>query len=134
MRRDTSRPSVSWSAKVSATDKQLLEKLLPTPARWSFTIALTAFVKLMKESPTLRSWAHEEISRGRGDPDDRTTPKVELTFDIPTELYNDFNDLFPQIGATSWFVRRALRAIVAEFAEEPIQRTISRATITGFQP
>lgn len=44
---------------------------------------------------------------------------IEMSSKVPKEHYERFIGLFPQHGATSWFIRTALEKFLSEVENEP---------------
>jgi hypothetical protein len=119
MRRDLNKPEVPWGIRVSSADNEALSAVLPMNGgkTWLVIAGLKAFLELMENSPEHREWAHRQIAQHSRDPD-RPRYHKELSFRVPTDLYIRFNQLFPQIGASSWFIRTLVSGTISDMQED----------------
>jgi hypothetical protein len=119
MRRDTSQPYVGFAARVPGTDKEALQTLHPMKGgmTWWTETMLEAFLDLVETSPSVQAWVHDQIYEAR-----HVEPPRALEEMIPkvrTDLYQRFNKLFGEKGATTWLIRTMLRTYLQRAAERP---------------
>lgn len=135
MRRDTRKTEVTWNADVSEETLRELDRLLPiTGTRtWAINTGLDEFLTVMENDPKLQEWAHADIQRALHVEDTPRGTKA-LNVKIPADHYNRFNALFPEWGATTWFIRRFVNQFVVELIAAKIdlykivRHTIEAAT------
>lgn len=115
MRRDTSKAEVGWHCEVPVDQCEALEELLPIRGAFAsaITLGLRSFLPRIEHSPELLAAVHEDIQRHLyAEP--REGKHRGIGVRIPTSLYTRFNAVLPEWGATTWFIRRLVRALVQE--------------------
>lgn len=128
MRRAVDKPTAFWSARVSAHDKEEFKNLLPLHGAQTacFGIALEKFLEAVQADPELRKFVHDDIQRHLHE-ENKGGPTAELTVNVPSAKYISFNELFPEQGATSWFIRRTLKALNHQLASFVLDERIEQA-------
>lgn len=130
MRRDTTKPLAGFAARLPRPHKDTFEGRLPIKGAKTFFVetALTQFLDLAENSPAIQNWVREEIQRMLHE-EEKPRGVKETTVYIATPLYERFQRVFPEYGATTWFFRQAVKAFVedsAESIEEQIHRAVLR--------
>lgn len=55
-------------------------------------------------------------------------PTKEFGAKIPLELYDEFRELFPTYGSTTWFIENALKCFLAQVRDNPtLQEILDKA-------
>lgn len=132
MRRDKSKPYVVWSCQVEDTTLKRFAELLPMQGArsWALLTAIEKFCDLVQYSPRLLQLAHDDVQRSLHEEDTPSGKRV-INLQVPTQLYNKYENLMPEWGAISWFTRRFLNAMVANMgrnrllAEEVIESSVN---------
>lgn len=135
MRRAVDKPTTFWSARVYAPDKEEFKNLLPLHGAQTacFNIALEKFVAAIKANPELKPAIHDAIQHHLHE-EGRSGPTEELTVNVATSKYIEFNELFPEQGATSWFIRRTLCALNLQLAHFVLDDRIEQAVRSILRP
>jgi hypothetical protein len=135
MRRNASNPTTYWSARVSSLEKSEFKHLLPIHGAQTacITIALEKFLDFAEASADVRRFVHDDIQRHLHE-ESRSGPTEEITVTINSNLYIRFNELFPEQGGTSWFIRRTLQAVIVQLAEFVLDERIELAVRSILQP
>lgn len=118
VRRDTSKPEVVWSARVSESSKNTFNHLIPIygAQSWIIDSALEKFLAIVEARPSLKDQIDGIIHRHRFE-ETREGRLIEFSVKIRTGLYDRFNNIFPQMGATSWFMRALLDAVNTQLSD-----------------
>jgi len=109
----SSAPLVNFSARVSLDDKEALDALFPIYGnlQWLVQSGLQGFLAAVREHPdlvrTLTRVINREVAE-RVQPE----PAYNLRVKIARHEYDEFNSLFPQYGASTWFIRNILREFI----------------------
>lgn len=134
MRRDTSQARVAWNAEVSEAAFAEFTQRFPMQGAVTATMsaALRIFCTALEAHPEWRQPIHDAIANDLyfKQPAGR---RRKLNISIPTELYSRFNELLPEYGATSWFVRRMLAAMTVErqTMQEQIEADVERMLLSA---
>jgi hypothetical protein len=128
VRRDTTQTTVFFSARVSSSDKEEFKHLLPLHGAQTacISIALEKFLDRIEQEHDCLQFVHEAIQRHLHE-ETRGGQMEELTIHIPVGLYQRFNQLVPEVGGTSWFIRRTLQALNRQLAEFVLDERIEMA-------
>ena len=115
VRRDTNAAEVGFTARIPRAEKLTLEAKLPMKGGKTYFIqtAVEHFCDLMEQSPSLMGAAKEAIQTSLY-MDDTPQDLESISTRIPTALYERFNKLFPEFGATTWFYRRVVGAFARD--------------------
>lgn len=129
MRRDATKSSVFFSARVSSEDKQEFKNLLPLHGAQTacISIALEKFLDRVEAEPRLLQWVHQDIQYHLHEEVKSGGTMEELTIHINVNLYKRFNEAVPEQGGSSWFIRRALCALNRQLAEFVLDERIEMA-------
>lgn len=135
MRRDTTKPQVGFGARLPREHKDTVEGKLPMLGGKTFlvTTALEQFLDVCETHPPIQRWVHEEIDRMLSSADGAPRGVEETVVQIPSSLYERFNSLFPEFGATTWFMRQLARAY-AEDEGESLEEAIHRVVLKVLEP
>lgn len=127
VRRNTAKPTVAWAIQVEETDHADFLAIYPLRGAFSgiIAIALQLFLDRLEAEPQLQVWAHEDIGRHLH-LEERPERKQLIEINIPTALYERFNRILPEYGATSWFVRRLIEALI-QLGYTPLGRQVTAA-------
>lgn len=127
MRRDTNKASVAWAAKLDADTYGAFQKIFPVKGTFSsiITLGLEAFLNRIENEPMLQVWAHEAIAEHLHN-ETKPVKCRDLDIRIPTSLYERFNKVLPEWGATSWFVRRLVSTMVMQDTQ-PLEEQVTTA-------
>lgn len=109
MRRDTSSHHVSWNATVQPETLDKFDAVFPVHGArtWTIETAVEKFLAVVENDKVLQARIHEAIQDHLHlEPKPKGARSVNLK--LRTGLYDRFNDLFPEFGATSWFIRNIL--------------------------
>ena len=128
MRRNTEAATVRWSADVLASDLESFEERLPITGAMTavILIALRDFLERLENDPMLQVKVHEDIAHhlfeekleGRG-------PSLDIR--IPTQLYIRFNELIPEWGGATWFIRRVFTHVNATLDHDVVGTQVQAA-------
>lgn len=135
MRRDTSKPEIPWSARVEKEDKDTFLALLPMRGgqSWTINLALEKFLDICDNDPRIVLRAKTMIHSHMFEEKDLNGALVQVDVRIPNALYTRFNDHFPMIGATSWFMRTVIKHINQQLDGYILDERIEAAVRTIFQ-
>jgi predicted Abi (CAAX) family protease len=86
---------------------------------WFVRTALQRFNATIKEHPEMIPQIKAEIDIMLSTGFDSPEGTVAFVAQIPRDDYNEFNQVFPQYGATSWFLRSITRAFIREAIDYP---------------
>ena len=113
MRRTSKAGEVGWHCEVSFDQCALLEELLPIRGAFAsvVTLGLRSLLDQLESNRDLLRLVHEDIQRHLyAEP--REGKMRGIGFRVPETLYTRFNRVLPEWGATTWFIRRLIRAMV----------------------
>lgn len=134
MRRNTDKPEVPWSAKVHPDAKATFLALLPMRGAqiWMIETALEKFLSICDHDPRMVERAKKQIHEHMYED---TTPGNKKNFDVKIrrELYNRFDNHFPMMGATSWFIRTVIERVNTQLNNIVLEEQIEAAVRTIFQ-
>ena len=127
MRRDTLREFVNWEVDLAQSEHDAFQRVFPVKGTYTSVIAigLQHFLDTIEIEPMLQVWAHEDIAQHLHN-EERPVRRKNLSVTVPTPLYKRFNNVLPEWGATSWFIRRLVGAIIAADTV-PLQRQVINA-------
>lgn len=110
MRRTDGQAEVGFAARVPAKDKSNLEAVLSATSgkTWFIRTALKQFNEACRSDPRLVASVTDAILGMRGEEPPRGL--VDFLVRVPVDDYNEFNQMFPDKGATTWFIRGVLAA------------------------
>lgn len=74
---------------------------------WFLSTALEKFLAMVEPSQDFQSYCHRDIQQHLHN-EAKGSPLAVFSVQIPTALYDRFNALFPEWGATAWFMRRSI--------------------------
>lgn len=77
---------------------------------WMIETALEKFLDMLDGQPHLIPPIKEAIHRHRYE-EQQEGRREEMTVKIPRRLYQRFEDYFPMLGATSWFIRTLVKEV-----------------------
>jgi len=116
-----------WNLRVSRVEKERLRELLPRGAGAYFVKqALSRFLDEVRGDKERQAFVHRDIQRVTY-LEEKPGIVAELITPIPSELYDEFKQLFPEFGAATWFARRVVQTIIAEIEGNPFEHYIDRA-------
>lgn len=109
VRRNTDNPYVNWSARVPVETREEFKALIPVVGSqtWFLSTALEKFLAMVEPSQDFQAYCHRDIQQHLHN-EAKGSPLAVFSVQIPTELYDRFNALFPEWGATAWFMRRSI--------------------------
>lgn len=120
MRLDTSKPFITWHAEVPGDILQQFDNLLPIHGarKHVLEVGVQKFLEIVETSPSIAEWCHQQIQdmllqKGIW------SGKKKINLQIATEVYVRFNKIFPEWGATSWFIRHLLMSLIEEMSDGP---------------
>jgi hypothetical protein len=119
MRRSKTAAEVGFTARIPQGHKRSITGLLPMTGgkRWFMEAALEEFIELCRNDPTRITWVNDQILQMKED--GRPQEKLEEFLPrVKTDLYTAFNDLFPQKGATTWFIRTLVARFIQDMQEQ----------------
>lgn len=121
MRRKTNVAAVGFTARISEQDQLDLAEILPMSGgkRWLIETALREFLDLCEKDARLVSFVNDQVMQMRED--GRPAEKlVDFLPRVKTDLYMRFNRIFPEKGATTWFIRRFIELYLQDnIGKEP---------------
>lgn len=114
MRRTEDKAEVGFSARVPAVQKEALEAVLAATSgkTWFIRTALAQFNDRCEKSIDLQARVTDAILAMRGEEPPRMLD--DFLVRVPVQEYTRFNKMFPDKGATTWFMRK----IVAEYLRQ----------------
>ena len=118
MARDLTKEDVPWSVRIDPQDYNTLANLWPMQGArtWLLNTGLRGFVELCEDSNAHQRWVHLAI--GRHMASERPTQGRDLTCRVPSAMWFRFHKMFPEPGASSWFVRTFVHHIVEVMSGE----------------
>ncbi len=127
MRRNTSASTVAWAVDLAESEHEAFARIYPVKGSFTsvITLGLQCFLDMLEREPQLQVWAHEDIARHLH-LEDKPEKRRTLEINIPTALYERFNQLIPEFGGTSWFVRRLIASTIAGDTT-PLQEQVTKA-------
>lgn len=131
---------VGFSARVDKAERQLFEVNMPQHGAriWFIQSALKQLLRRVEENPALVEEINAQIVLMLSTKTDDSLGGVEFPARVHEQDYQQFNELFPQYGATSWFVRSVLKQFNEASRSWPTSpRQVEMAVdtvLTGFQP
>lgn len=136
MRRDESQPTVVWNARVPAADKQMFLALMPMRGAitWFIETSMTALIAQTRDSPALQELVHKAI-RDHRYVEETPTGLEEFLGRVRTELYKEFNKLYPEQGSAVWLARKGLASYLARntiSADEEVFAAV-RSMLSGLE-
>lgn len=134
LRRNTSQPYVTWNARVGNEDFGSFSQLFPMRGArtWFIEEGLGRFLEAVRSSPELKEFCHDQIAQMLSGENNLVLVK-EFPCRISRAKYDEFNKLFPEFGATTWFVRSMIGAVIqvmderslAEYLDSTVQRILT---------
>lgn len=115
MRRRPDQASVGFVARIPREDKAALDAVFPFAGKtWATQRGLEIFCDYCEVHPEFQTYVHDQIlhMRAEGPP----TNLTEFMPEVPRSLYNRFNSMFPEKGATTWFLRKFVPALTEQMA------------------
>jgi hypothetical protein len=128
MRRNTANAYTFLSARVSAAEKDEFRNLLPISGAQTacISIALEKLLTLAEASTEIQAFIHKDIQKHLHE-ETRGDPTEEISVRVGTDLYTRFNEIIPEQGGASWFIRRCLRALNAQLSTFVLDERIELA-------
>lgn len=123
MRRRTDQSSTVWNAQVDAALLKDVERRLPVHGIRTYLIVagLKQFLEEVRHSPSAQKVVHEDIQfMLHSEARNPSSVLQSINVRIPTQDYIEFNELFPEWGGASWFMRRFLQAFNSELESRNI--------------
>lgn len=119
MRRTEDQVDVGFMARVPGTDKAALEAILTATSgkTWFIRTALHHFNNECEKSTALQAEVVEAILAMRGEEPPRRLE--DFLVRVPIEEYTRFNKMFPDKGATTWFMRKVITSYLAQSEGRP---------------
>ena len=119
MRRTEEQSSVGFAARVPALHKQTLEAILSATSgkTWFVRTALQQFNDECETNVGLQSRVTEAILAMRGEEPPRFLD--DLLVRVPVQEYHRFNQMFPDKGATTWFLRNLISKYIEQSEGRP---------------
>lgn len=119
MRRLDGQAEVGFAARVPKKDKAALEAVLTATSgkTWFIRTALRQFNEACRADPRLIPVVTEAVLAMRGEEPPRGL--VDFLVRVPVDDYNEFNSMFPDKGATTWFIRGAIANYLARAGTLP---------------
>ena len=110
MTRQTVRGTVRWSFRIEKETYERFQSLHPQGTTSELVrIALELFLGRVETDPALLKWSREDIQRKLYD--ERIGPdRQHVPVHVPLSLHERFMVLFPDFGATTWFLTRIYRS------------------------
>lgn len=114
MRRTDGQSEVGFAARVPAQQKKALEAILTATSgkTWFIRTALKQFNEACRQDPQLVLKVTEAVLAMRGEEPPRGL--VDFLVRVPVQDYNEFNEMFPDKGATTWFIRGAIECYLKQ--------------------
>jgi hypothetical protein len=138
-RRNAGHDTIGLDANVLAADLDKFDRLIPIRGAYTALIVtgLTEFLREIRRTPELIPLINADIEYHLHT-EFRDGPQRTIAIRIPAALQTTLFTIFPQWGATSWFVRRLLANFVAVAEEHSfsgdIQQAMSKFTAALMQP
>lgn len=134
MRRDTTKPEVPWSARVTPDAKATFRALLPMRGAqvWMIETALEKFLNICDNDPRMVEKAKEQIHRHMFE-EEKPGNKEQFDVKIPRKFYTRFDEHFPMMGATSWFIRTVIERVNIQLDNVVLDERVEAAVRTIFQ-
>lgn len=124
MRRPDNQPTVVWNCDVKVEVFERLTVLIPVMGAraWAINAMLERFMEQTEASPKLQRLVHEDIQRKLHEEPTPTGLK-KTNVRVTRAVYDRFNTLFPEWGASTWFTRVCLGAMVDYMEQHEINLT-----------
>jgi hypothetical protein len=122
MRRAVNNAFVVWDADVKKDILIEFSAYLPMQGAraWFIQSGLNKFIESVQYSPRLQRKVKDQVQDMiSGGKEDRTG-LMSISTRITQHSYNRFNDMFPEWGSTTWFVRRSVTSLVLYMREHNI--------------
>lgn len=120
MRRSETAAYVAWNVDLRRETLDEFSRRMPFQGArvWAVSAGLEAFITQVRYSPRRQRVIHEDIQRmlKDGPPENTTTISLRMRRDLD----NVFNELFPEWGATSWFVRNFMMQLTTHMARNNV--------------
>lgn len=122
MRRRTDQPTTVWNAQVNTALIEEIEARIPVRGArvWLITEGLSRFLAEVRHSPSAQNIAHDDI-QAMLHLEQKETHLSSINIRIPTPLYAEFNEIFPEWGGATWFIRRLLRAFNEQLTKQNLR-------------
>lgn len=134
MRRRDDNANVAFIARIDPNHKKLIDAALPMHGgkTWATELAVRKLCDLTEGSPLLQARVHDLIEKMKETEPPRGPDDFEPR--ITRETYDRFNLLFPQKGATTWFLRAWVPLLVDHMEEQPpLEEIIERSVKSVLQ-
>lgn len=114
MRRTDDKAEVSFAARIPWLHKEALEGILSATSgkTWFIRTGLQQFNDECEPNPSLQGEVTEAILRMRGEEPPRRLEDFQVR--VPVQEYIRFNKMFPDKGATTWF----MRGLIAKYIDQ----------------
>lgn len=137
MLRNPSAKESTFQGRVAASDLALLDRFCPSAGfrTWLFRSALHEFNAQLAAHPELADPIHERIHAMVQDPQ-KLRGGAAVQVRIASSEYDAFNAVFPEYGATSWFLRRILSTFIAAIQGYPLMSNLTSEALASllYQP
>jgi hypothetical protein len=112
-RRPDNQPTVVWNVDVKEDVLVRLAGLLPVMGSraWAINAGLKHFMQQAEASPRLQRFVHEDVQRKLHE-EATPTGLMKTNVRVNRDIFERFNRLFPEWGASTWFTRIYLGALV----------------------
>lgn len=131
MRRTDDRPEVGFSARVPETEKRALESILSATSgkTWFVRTALKQFNDECEPRTHLQAQVTEAILAMR----EQEPPRMLDNFlvRVPVGEYERFNRMFPDKGATTWFMRGLVKKYLEQSEGRPTPDSYIHEAVMG---
>lgn len=131
MRRTEDKVEVGFSARVPGIQKQALESILSATSgkTWFIRTALQQFNDACEANPALQTQVTDEILGMR----DQEPPRMleDFLVRVPVGEYTRFNKMFPDKGATTWFMRGLIKTYLDQSEGRPTPDTYVLEAVKG---
>lgn len=134
MRRDITKPEIAWSARVTPLTKNTFRALLPMRGSqvWVVVTALEKFLDICDNDARMVDVAKARIHSHMYE-DEKPGNKEQFDVSIPRKLYIRFDEHFPMMGATSWFIRTVIERVNLQLNDVVLDERVEAAVRTIFQ-
>lgn len=117
MRRRPDQYTVAFIARIDPHDKQAIDNALPMYGgkTWATETAVRYLCDLCEANPLLQARVHDLVEKMKETDPPRGPDEFEPR--IARETFERFNRIFPQKGATTWFLRTWVPIMVEQIEE-----------------
>lgn len=129
MRRTPNEP-VTFAARIDREEKNILDNILPMQGgrKWAVEVALEKFCIACEADTKLQIWVRDRVLDARAQEPPRGGDDLQPR--VRFDLYERFNKMFGDKGATTWFLRQFVTHYIDVASRHPLPEELVRQAVS----